>query len=296
MDTILNMKTFALVCRLRSFAATARELEVSPSVVTKRVRQLEDQVDARLLNRSTRHVSLTEAGEHYLRRIQAILSDYDELVQGIDQGLAEPAGHVRIKAPETITQRLLHKVFLEVQRQYPRITLEVVVLDRSANPVEEGFDISIGVLNATYDNVLTYTYQAYETVICASPAYLEQNGIPRHPEDLVDHDCLVFSPGGSTWGFEGPAGTISVNVHPKFSSNNAQLTVSMARNGAGIGRFSRYAAQPSLDSGALRQVLMDYRSRMLSLKAFVPETKAKLRRVQLLLQHIEGALAGSAQS
>jgi DNA-binding transcriptional LysR family regulator len=291
MDTILNMKAFLATARSGSFSEAARQLSVAPSVVSKRVNQLEWQLRARLLERTTRRVRLTEVGEQYLPTVRGIVTEYEDLVTGIQRSPGELEGHIRVKAPSALTRLHLGKVFTAFQQANPRVTLEVVLIDRSVNPIEEGFDVVLSVLPSSYEGVAEEALLAYPRVACASPSYIKQRGEPKHPRDLATHDCLVFQPAGTTWTFQSRRAPISVSVRPKFSSNDIQVIVAAAQDGSGIAVLSKLIAKQALRSGTLVPVLKEYPLPDHWLKAFIPQSRVGLARVQALLTCIRGAFA-----
>jgi DNA-binding transcriptional LysR family regulator len=291
MDTILNMKAFLATARSGSFSEAARQLSVAPSVVSKRVNQLEWQLRSRLLERTTRRVRLTEVGEQYLPTIRGIITEYDDLVAGMLRSPGELEGHIRVKAPTALTRLHLGKVFNEFQQANTRVTLEVVLIDRSVNPIEEGFDVVLGVLPTSYEGVVEEALLPYPRVACASPAYLAQRGHPKHPRDLAGHDCLVFQPAGATWTFQSRRGPISVSVRPKFSSNDIQVIVAAAQDGGGIAVLSKLIAKEAVRSGTLVPVLEEFPLPDHWLKAFIPQSRVGLARVQALLATIREAFA-----
>lgn len=291
MDTIQNIRAFLTVCRCHSFVAAARELGVSPAVVTKRVNQLEWRLKARLLERTTRRVRTTELGNRYMALMQHIVRDYAELVAGTQRAPSALEGHIRIKTPVSLTEQVLTRVFIDFQRRHPAVTLEVIVLDRSINPVEENFDIVIDVMPSSFNDVMQETLLRYPAVVCASPEYLARRGHPARPEDLRQHDCLVFLPTGSTWGFISEKGPIVVNVQPCFTSNDAHLLLMMVCCGCGVGRLSSLLAQRALRAGELVPLLPEYPAGEVSLSAYVPESRIHLARVRALLHSIREAIA-----
>jgi DNA-binding transcriptional LysR family regulator len=291
MDTILNMKAFVATARGGSFSEAARQLSVAPSVISKRVNQLEWQLRSRLLERTTRRVRLTEIGEQYLPTIRSIISEYDDLAAGMLRSPGELEGHIRVKSPAALTSLHLGKVFTAFQRTNPRVTLEIVLIDRSVNPIEEGFDVVLGLLPASFDGVVEEALLSYPRVACASPDYLKHHGHPKHPRDLTNHDCLVFQPAGSTWTFQSRRGPISVQVRPKFSSNDIQLIVDAAADGSGIAVLSKLIAKQSIRDGLLVPILEDFPLPDHWLKAFVPRSRVGLARVQALLTAIRGSFA-----
>jgi DNA-binding transcriptional LysR family regulator len=291
MDTILNMKAFLATARSGSFSEAARQLSVAPSVVSKRVNQLEWQLRSRLLERTTRRVRLTEVGEQYLPTIRGIITEYDDLVAGSLRAPGELEGHIRVKSPAAITNLHLGKVFTDFQRAHPRVTLEIVLMDRSVNPIEEGFDVVLGLLPASYENVIEEALLPYPRVACASPKYLKQRGEPKDPRDLANHDCLVFQPAGSTWTFHSKRGPISVQVRPKFISNDIQIIVEAAKDGGGIAILSKLISKQARKEGTLVPVMTAFPLPDHWLKAFIPQSRVGLARVQSLLAAVRGAFS-----
>lgn len=291
MDRLQCMKAFLATARAGSFTAAAREIGVAPSVVTKRVRQLEWQLRCELLHRTTRSVTLTDIGERYMSSIEHILTAYEELASGILRTPGEIEGHIRVKAPAAASEKLLGRVFNEFQAAHPHVTLDVIVMDRTVNPVEEGLDIAVGVQAASYDGVVEELLSRYPRVACAAPSYLAGRGEPGAPRELLDHDCLQFLPMGRVWTFQAELGPINVTIHPKYSTNDARLLVDAAKSGLGIAVLSKLVAGEALAEGSLVPVLADYALPDLALRALVPESRVHLTRVQALLDAIRDALA-----
>ena len=289
MDTILNMKAFLATARSGSFSEAARQLSVAPSVVSKRVNQLEWQLRSRLLERTTRRVRLTEVGEQYLPTIRGIITEYDDLVAGSLRAPGELEGHIRVKSPAAITNLHLGKVFTDFQRAHPRVKLDVVLMYRSVNPIEEGFDVVLGLLPASFENVVEEALLPYPRVACASPKYLKARGEPKHPRDLANHDCLVFQPAGATWTFGSKRGPISVQVRPKFMSNDIQIIVEAAKDGGGIAVLSKLISKQARKEGTLIPVMTDFPLPDHWLKAFIPQSRVGLARVQALLAAVRAA-------
>ena len=289
-DTLLNMKAFLATARTGSFSEAARQLGVATSVVTKRVNQLEWALNAKLLKRTTRSVKLTEIGERYLANVRDIVGEYDDIVAGIRRSPNEIEGHVRVKAPVALTVMHLGKVFAAFQRDNPRITLDVVVSDRSVNPIEEGFDLALGIVPASYHGVVEEPLHAYPRVLCASPAYVRRRGAPSHPRDLVSHDCLVFSPVGPTWNFQSARGNVNVTVKPRLTASDSLVLATAACDGNGIAVISKLVALKALNAGQLVPLLPDYPIPDHWLRALVPESRIGLARIQALMGSVRTAL------
>lgn len=288
-DSLLNMKAFVATVRAGSFSEAGRQLGIAPSVVTKRVGQLEWSLRCTLLRRSTRRLQLTEVGERYLEVIRAIVREYDEMVAGIMRSPQELEGQVRIKAPASPMAIDLADILSSFQIKYPRVTLEAVLVDRTVNPVEEGFDIVLTMMPSSFHGVIEEPLLAFPRVLCASPSYLARRGSPHHVRDLVNHDCLVFTPMGPVWTFEGKTGVITVAVRPRFVSNNNALLIDALCAGSGIAVVSRAAVAVPLRTGALIEVLPEIPIPDLWVKALVPATRASLARVQTLMTAIRNA-------
>ena len=288
-DSLLNMKAFLATARAGSFSEAGRQLAVAPSVITKRVGQLEWSLRTTLLHRSTRRLQLTEVGERYLDVIRQIVREYDEMAKGIMRSPNELEGQLRIKAPASPMAIDLAQVLSAFQIKYPRVTLDAVLVDRTVNPVEEGFDIVLTMMPSSFDGVLEEPLHVFERVLCAAPSYLARRGHPRHVRELAHHDCIVFSPIGPAWTFEGRNGVTTVAVRPHLVTNNGALVIDSLCAGNGVAVVSRAAAASRLKSGALVELLPEYPIPDLWLKALVPATRSSLARVQTLLESIRDA-------
>lgn len=296
MDTIANLKAFLAVARTESFAAAARELGVAASVVTKRISQLEWRLKASLFERTTRHVSLTPAGQAYLPAVQRLVADAEDLFAQAAESRGELQGQMRIKAPTSVAVRLVGPILERFQQKYPLLNLEVMALDRPVNPAEEGFDLALTLLPDTYAGVIETPLCPMPRSVCVSPAYLARQGQPAHPRDLKRHAILNFLPTGDTWRFGSPAGEIRIKLQPRLNTNEAQLLLSAALAGNGIALLSAYLSRPAVEAGELVPVLQDYPLAALWLKALVPDNRAKVPRVQALLRHLVAELGAGGAS
>jgi len=291
MDTVENIRAFLVTARTGSFSEAGRQLGVSPSVITKRVGQLEWKVRGQLLIRSTRSVTLTDLGERFLPRMQRLVADFDAtLVEGSTHqgGLL---GRIRIKIPSTLGSPYLAQSLTAFQQAHPQVTFDVVMLDRSVNPVAEDFDIVIAALPELYANVVDESLAPYPRVMCAAPSYLAARGMPAHPRDLPDHDCLVFSASGPLWQFESAEGPVQVEVGQHFTSNNSRVLRTSAIAGNGIVVLSRGLAEPALRKGVLVPVLENYALPELWLKALIPHNRTSVPRVIALVAWLKRELS-----
>jgi DNA-binding transcriptional LysR family regulator len=286
-NTLTNIEAFILVSRLRSFTAAARELGIAPSVVTKRITQLEVQMGGPLLIRSTRGLALTASGERCLPRFLRLRGEIAELLNGAapdEQGIE---GQLRIKSPTTVAAACLGALLSEFQVCHPAVSLDLVIMDRSVNPLEEGFDLVVGARPVTYPNVVDIPLCPYPIVLCATPDYLGLKGIPQHPSELVDYDCLTSALFGTTWLFEGSAGALSVEVHSRFHANDSRVLLEATRRSLGLAMLPRYVADPCLSKGELVATLPHYPIASFWLKALVPRIKMRKPAVRELVSFLK---------
>lgn len=291
MDTLANLKAFLAVSRTGSFVGAARELKVAPSVVTKRISQIEWRLKSPLFERSTRRVSLTPTGQRYLPTVQRLLADVDDLFSEVQGSAHSLQGSIRLKVPSTVAAVLIGPLLDAFAQQFPLIRLEVIALDRAVNPIDEGFDMALTLMPYAFGGVVDVPLCAMPRILCASPPYLTRKGIPAHPRELAQHDTLNFLPTGNTWEFGSGTGPLRVELEPRLSTNEAQLLLSAALAGNGIAILGAYLAAPALRTVALVPVLSDYPITDLWLKALVPESRIQVARVQALLRWLQTKLS-----
>jgi DNA-binding transcriptional LysR family regulator len=291
MDVLVNLQAFLATVDAAGFSAAARKLNVSTSVVSKRVTQLEARIGTALFHRSTRQLKLTAAGQQYVHRARGVVADVGDLLSRMGEKSHELVDHLRIKAPTSLTIARLADVFSAFQTQNPRLKLEIVLIDRPVDPVTEGFDIAIGAFPHSFGGVVDEPLCQLKRLLCASPAYLRAHGMPKHPRDLVDHRCLSFLPTGPEWIFDGPRGRITIQVRPLLSSNEGHVLVKSAIAGNGIAFISHYLAEEALRGASLQVVLPDFPVPDLWVKASVPERRVNAAAVQALLRQLRSALS-----
>ena len=276
-----------MVARLGSFSAAARELDVAPSVVTKRITRLEEYVQTRLIVRSTRGLALTAAGERLLPRLLRVMTELDEVLLEKPGTTGEIEGHVRVKSPTTVTSMYLGPLFSEFQVRHPRVTLEVMLLDRSVNPLEENYDVVVGARAASYANVIDVPLCTYPQTLCCSPSYLTHREAPRHPSELVDHDCLTTVLFGTTWPFETPRGGLTVEVRSRFHANDGRVVLEGVRRGLGIAILPCYLVDADIKAGRLRPLLEAFPLPTYWLKVLVPRIKMEKPAIRELVAFLK---------
>ncbi|CAN5469208.1 LysR family transcriptional regulator [soil metagenome] len=287
MDVIVNLKAFLEVAKAGSFSEASRRLGIATSVVKKRIDQLEAEVGTPLFERSTRRMALTAAGRHQLPMIQRVVHDVDEVLAGIRKKRRRLDGHLRVKVPTTLALFYLGDMLNRFQEVHPGISMEVVVIDRPVNPLIEGFDIAIGMMPSAFGGTVEIALCQLDRLVVASPAYLHRKGRPAQPADLTQHDILNFQPTGDAWSFNGAGGPVSVTLDPRLSCNEGQMLLNAAVSGNGITALSGYIVRKAIDKGQLEVILSDYAMSDFSLRAWVPESRSHIARVQALVAFLQ---------
>lgn len=290
MDTLANLRAFVASAEAASFSGAARQLGVVPSVVSKRIDQLEWRIKATLFIRTTRKLTLTDVGDRYLLTVREAIRQVDDALTGMARASGALEGHLRVKVPTTLGVLYLSDILMGFLRSQPMISMEIVLADRSVNPAEEGFDIAIGARPELYGNVQDRPLCLLKRHVCASPAYLERRGMPGHPGELVDHDCLVFTTSGNRWDFESPKGPVGIDVRAKLQTNDGAAICRAVIAGDGIAVLGDYLVDEALRSGQLVEILQPFNIPALWLKALVPSNRIELPRVRMLLDWVEHSL------
>lgn len=237
MDRFTVMSVFAKVVELGSFARAADRLDLSTSAVSRHVADLETHLQTRLLNRTTRKISLTESGHAFYERCIQVLADLDEAEQAATQTSTVPRGTIKLTSGHSFGMLHLAPVMTEYLARHPEVKFDVSLSDRVVDLVEEGFDLGvrIGALGST--NLIARKLDETRLIACASRAYLKKHGAPKTPEDLVHHNCVTYAyvPDSNLWRFRDPDGNErSVNVTGNVHANNGDLLTQAAVNGIGI--------------------------------------------------------------
>ena len=295
MNQLQSMRVFVKVAELGSFVGAAGALDLSAAVVTRHVADLEARLSTRLLNRTTRRLSLTESGTTYLERVRHILDDLEGVEQMVVARNHEPVGTLRIVAPVVFGLHSLAPVVQSYAARYPDVVPDVTLADRHADLVEEGFDV--GILLARHmrsASIVTRRLTTAYMIVCATPAYLTQRGTPAHPEDLLRHPCLSrpSEQGGEERVFTG-AGGGQVRVRPvnAIAANNTEMLRQFALLGMGVAILPSYLIGRDLASGRLVPLLGDYRLPPIDISIAYPSRlhlPAKVRTfVDHLVEHFE---------
>lgn len=257
MDNLSHMVTFAHVVRAGSFAGAAQRLGLAASVVSKHVSKLERSVGAHLLARSTRKLSLTEAGSAYYAHCARILEEIEQSQQAIAELQAEPRGRLRVSAMPSFANCVLAPLLPEFHRRYPKIELEILCNERMVDLAEEGFDLALRITGQPAAHLVARRLAPIRFGACASPEYLRTHGTPEHPAELAQHECLGYSlrltP--QQWRFRRGEETAEVATHCPVMINSIEAVRRLALAGMGIALLPTYAINRDMRSGRLVPVL-----------------------------------------
>lgn len=288
MERLTALNVFRVVCELGSFSGAARKLRLSNAAVSKNVRELEEDLGARLLERTTRRVRMTEAGEAYLRRASAILDELHALdAETKDRGRIA-RGTLRVAAPMSLGITQLAPVVGAFLAEYPELCVELEMNDRYVDLVGEGFDVALRGGTLSDSSLVARRLGAIERVLCASPAYLREHGRPRRPQDLARHRCLVYTlaRAPSRWTLIRQSRRVRVEIQGPLSVNSSLALVGAASAGAGIALVPRVVARGALTSKQLEPVLPNWSAEPQALFALYPRHHQISQRVRLFIDFL----------
>ncbi|MDA7946192.1 MAG: LysR family transcriptional regulator [Hyphomicrobiaceae bacterium] len=260
MDRLQAMSVFVAVAEQAGFAAAARRLNISPPSATRAVSDLEGRLGARLLHRTTRSVTLTEAGERYLEDCRRILAEVDAADRHAAGIHAEPRGLVTVTGSVVFGRQVITPILLELTDQYPDISISTLFVDRVVHLVDEGIDVAVRIAELPDSSLRAVRVGSVRRVLCSSPGYLEARGRPEKPSDLHDHDLLDFVnlARGRDWVFHHGDTTQAMRVSSRLRFNVADAAIAAALQDGGITRVLSYMIAPHVKSGALELLLEDY--------------------------------------
>lgn len=289
MSILPYLETFSAVVENGSFTAAADALGISKPVVSKQVSQLEKQLGVQLLQRTTRRLHLTHAGEIFASYSHRIMSDVREAEQSVLPLQSEPQGRLRIMTPESLAISLLPEVLLSFQQKFPKIELDMHVSGRLVDLVDEGIDVALRVGKQKDSSLITRLLMPCGLHACASPEYLKKHGKPEHPCELETHNCLVYSqlPNPDHWQFRDDQGKdISIKVNGNLRSGMGSILMNAAQNGSGIFVGPTFMIASALKEGRLETVLDQYTPMTTGLYVVYPYSKLVSTKVRAFVDFI----------
>jgi len=282
MDRFHSMSVFVEVVEQGGFTAAQDKLGLSRAQISKLVMQLETHLGTRLLNRTTRKISLTEMGRIYYERCKALLIEVDEIDTMASEQNSTPRGTLTIGAPSSFGTLHFKDVITEYMKQYPQVQISLQLTDRFVDVVDEGFDVVIRIADMPDSSLIARKLSSCQLVYCASPDYLKKQGVPKVPQDLALHHCLIYSnadkPG--VWDFHGPQSIESVRVSGPLTADNGDILKAAALADLGVVFMPTFIVAEELRSGRLEKILTDYCPPELSINAVFPSRRylsAKVR-------------------
>ncbi|AKP92565.1 LysR family transcriptional regulator [Achromobacter xylosoxidans] len=274
MDALSDLAFFSLLVKHGNLSAAARELGLTPPAVSTRLAKLEQRLGVRLLNRSTRRVSVTQEGELYLAEGSRILADLQALERSVSSSRAQPQGLLRLNATFGFGRAHVTPAISDFARQYPEVEVQLRLTDRPLNLIEEGFDAAVRFGDLPDARLTARKIASNRRLLCASPRYLETFGEPRTPGELQRHRCIVVRENDvayGTWRLESGSRTETVKVRGPVSSNDGQSALEWALDGHGIVMRSEWETAALLRAGRLRQVLTDWATPPADIHVLYPE-------------------------
>lgn len=296
MDRIRSLQALIAVVESGSFVAAAQRMHSSKAAVSRYIQELETYLGVRLLQRSTRRISLTEAGRDYYQRTKQILADLDDADNMIGHSNSSLIGHIRINAPLTFGTRYLAPLWAEFLAEYPSITLDVELNDRRVDLVEEGFDLAIRIGNLADSSLVSRRLANGYALLVASPEYLQQQGTPQSPEELSQHQVISYSylPSGDVWHFTNTAGEEkAIAVKPRMHTNNGDTIRSVVLGGQGIALQPAFMVSQDIQTGRLVTFLPEWAGPRFGIHAVYPTRKHLSKKVKTLIDFLAEKLEGT---
>jgi DNA-binding transcriptional LysR family regulator len=292
MDKFLEMKTFAAVVDGGSFVQAADALEMSKPAVSRHVAELEQRLGVRLLQRTTRKLSLTEEGRLFYGRCKTVLADVEVAEEEITSQSIAVKGLIKVNVPVSFGLLELAPLWPDFMSKYPDVQLDITLADRMVDLVEEGYDIAVRIARLPNSSLISRRLASTRPVLCASPAYLKKHGKPKHPSELADHAVLSYSllATGDQWSFDGPEGHVSVTVKPVMRTNSGDTCIAAARKHKGVVLQPSFMVSADLQSGALVELLPSYRSIEFGIFAVYPTRQYVSPKVRALIDFLAKTL------
>ena len=292
MDTLGAMRTFVAIVDAGSLTAAAEALDRSQPAVVRSLAGLEAHLGTRLLQRTTRRMSLTPEGADYLARCRQILADVDDAERAARQDEAEPHGLVRVTAPAQFGQLHMAPAIARFLERYPRIEVDLVLLDRNVDLVEEGIDLGLRIGPLPDSGLVAIQLGEVNRIVCANPDLLDAVGRPSHPEQLADRPCIRITnlarPG--RWSFRDGARELGIRVDGPFCCNTISAAISACIAGAGFGQFLSYQVREAVRAGQLVTVLDDFAVTPRAVSLVYPGGRMMPARLRALVDFLKQAL------
>ncbi|WP_306141352.1 LysR family transcriptional regulator [Roseibium sp. MMSF_3412] len=259
MDRLQSLEVFVAVAEAESFAAGARQMNISAPSATRAVNELEERLGARLFTRTTRVVRLTDVGRTYLEEVRGILADLSSANEAVSGAVGRPKGYLRVTSPVEFGRIYVAPIVAEYLDRFPGVSASMLMVDRIVNLAEEGLDVGVRIGPLSASGLMAVKVGSVRRVVCGSPDYFKEHGVPQSPEDVTGHKIVAAATvtPSNEWRF-GKAQDRVVKVYPRLSVTSVATATSLARAGWGLTRALSYQVGPDLQSGTLQAVLEDF--------------------------------------
>lgn len=288
MNVLQAMRTFTAVVEAGSFVGAMAGVGLSKPAVSRHIAELEQHLGSRLIQRTTRRLSLTREGQSYYQRCKEILSAVREAEAEVGASTFEVQGELRIGAPQTFGALHLAALWGRFAAQHPQVTLDLVLSDRIVDVVEEGYDLVVRIARLPDSSLISRPLTYTRMVLCSSPDYLAKRGAPNRPEDLARHDVISYSywSSGNTWSFQGPGGEVAVSVRPRIQANNGDTCRAAALAHQGVVLLPDFLIYDDLRVGRLVELIPEFRAAELGVFAVYPTRKQLPLKVRRLVDFL----------
>lgn len=287
-----DIVVFTKVVETKSFTGAADALGLPKSTVSRKLAQLEERLGVRLVQRTTRKLALTDIGEAYYERCARIVADIAQAEQIVTDMQATPRGRLRVSASVDFSTRYLGGIVAKFLAEHPEVNVEVEASDKIVDLIEDGFDVAIRFGSLPESSLVARRLAHVQLVACAAPSYLERRGMPKHVEELDEHDHVLFTPASrnQTWTLTDGDGNYEFARPARFASNNFGAVREVAIAGGGVALISDFMLADDIDSGALVRVLPGWATRPTEVHAVYPARQNLPPRLTLFLDHLARAL------
>ncbi len=292
MNKLAAMQTFVAIADEGSLTAAAERLGKALPTVVRSLATLEAELGVRLLRRTTRRMSLTEEGTGYLERCRQILADVEDAEQSVSNQQLEVRGRLRVTAPVLFGQLHVASAVIGFMRAYPDVQVELLLLDRVVDMVEEGIDVGVRIAQLEDSSMIATRVGEVRRVVCGAPSLLRRIGKPDHPRDLAGLPCIHFQgiSAAPVWQFAGPRQPLSVPIEGSFSCNQAAVAVAACVDGIGLGQFLSYQVEALVAEKKLRIVLQDFERPPVPIQIVYAHARLMTPRVRAFVDWLKAAL------
>ena len=260
LSLLQEMAVFVRVVETGSFSEAARQLDLSPSAVSRAISRLEKALATRLMQRTTRKLRLSEAGEEVFKRCREMVDAARSVMEISGQHTQEPEGLIRVSVPKAVGRFVIHPHITDFLRLYPRVDVQMILEDRYVDLIDDNVDLTIRITDRPPPGLVGRQLLPIEHLLCATPHYVAEHGTPQHPHDLLEHSCIYLgeTPSDARWKFKQGSKAVTVGVRGRYAANHAGVRLDAVLQHVGIGSLPYFTARHALEQGTIVQVLASW--------------------------------------